>query len=178
MKNIFTLCCALIGSTLVMGQETTPQKTQIEKEVKVEEKNGEKVLTIETRTNGTVEKEVYRGAEADAKLAELEKEAEKLQEEAKNDPNKKVIVKKATVESDGPKTKVKSKEKSKMEVQKEVSVEEKDGVKTVVVTTTKNGQVTTEVFRGEEAEKVLEQLEKEAGKKGKKKQIEVEVEEQ
>lgn len=44
----------------------------VTKEVEVTEANGEKVVTIITSTNGKMRTEVYTGADADAKLKELE----------------------------------------------------------------------------------------------------------
>lgn len=48
------------------------KKQEIRKEVKVTEENGEKVMTIITTENGKTKTEIYKGAEADAKLKELE----------------------------------------------------------------------------------------------------------
>lgn len=44
----------------------------VTKEVEVTEENGEKVVTIITSTNGKMRTEVYTGADAEAKLKELE----------------------------------------------------------------------------------------------------------
>lgn len=48
------------------------QSKEIRKEVKMEEVNGEKVMTIITEEDGKKTEEVYKGAEADKKLAEME----------------------------------------------------------------------------------------------------------
>ena len=47
-------------------------KEEVRKEVKMEEVDGVKKLTIRTESNGTVEEEIYMGEEADKKLKELE----------------------------------------------------------------------------------------------------------
>ena len=50
----------------------TEKKQEIRKEVKVEEENGIKVMTIVTTENGKTKTETYKGAEAEAKLKEME----------------------------------------------------------------------------------------------------------
>lgn len=45
---------------------------QVRKEVNYEEVNGEKVLTIVTTENGVTSTEVYKGAEAELKLKEIQ----------------------------------------------------------------------------------------------------------
>lgn len=52
-------------------------KEEIKKEVKISNENGEKVMTIVTTTNGKTTKETYKGADAEAKIKELESEMEK-----------------------------------------------------------------------------------------------------
>lgn len=47
-------------------------KEEVRKEVKMEEVDGVKKLTIRTESNGKVEEEIYMGEEADKKLKELE----------------------------------------------------------------------------------------------------------
>lgn len=51
--------------------DSTTEKA-IQKEIKMEDENGEKVLTIKTNENGEEKLEVYKGEEADAKLKEIE----------------------------------------------------------------------------------------------------------
>ena len=53
-----------------LNQETTVQA--ISEEVKVEEINGEKVVTVTKNTNGIETTEVFKGAAAEAKLLEIE----------------------------------------------------------------------------------------------------------
>lgn len=115
-------------STSMFAQE----KKEIKKEVKLEEVNGEKNLTIITTENGLTKEEVYTGAEADAKIIELENQLE-----AEN----------ATV-------------KEHKEVRKEVKVEVDDnGEKTVTIITEENGNVDEQVYKGEAAEQKLKELE-------------------
>ncbi len=52
----------------------TQQTKEVRKEVNLEEENGEKVLTIKTSIDGNVTTEVYKGADADAKIQEFENE--------------------------------------------------------------------------------------------------------
>lgn len=76
--SAFTLLL-ISGNTFAQEERTlsnSQEMKSIQKEVNVEEKNGVKTLTITTTTNGVVEKEVYTGAEADTKMAELKNEME------------------------------------------------------------------------------------------------------
>ena len=68
------------------------ESDEIKKEVKMEEVNGEKKLTIITSRKGKIREEVYIGEEAEAKMKELEKG------EKSSDGNVK-IVKKTTEKS-------------------------------------------------------------------------------
>lgn len=73
MKKI-TLIAALF-SLLIINTEVSAQTEkakEIRKEVNVEVENGIKTLTIKTVIDGEVTTEVYKGAEADAKIAEFE----------------------------------------------------------------------------------------------------------
>ena len=72
MKKI-TLCIAAFALMAITTQVNaqTETKKEIRKEVNVEEVNGEKVLTISTTENGNTKKEIFKGAEADKKMAEL-----------------------------------------------------------------------------------------------------------
>lgn len=71
MKKIIQIVGLLIF-VLSVNSSFAQDKTQIRKEVKVEEKNGEKMMTIITEENGKTTEEVYKGAEVDTKLAELQ----------------------------------------------------------------------------------------------------------
>lgn len=73
-KTVFIVAafCMIAFTSNVQAQ--TEKKQQISKEVKFEENNGEKTLTIKTIKNGNQTVEVYTGKDADTKLKELEKE--------------------------------------------------------------------------------------------------------
>ena len=75
MKKI-TLCIAAFILIAVSNQTFAQKKVkkEIKKEVNLEENNGVKTLTIKTTENGVTKKEVFKGAEADKKIAELKKE--------------------------------------------------------------------------------------------------------
>lgn len=77
MKKITLTIAAFIliaVSNQTMAQKQVVKK-EIKKEVSIEEKNGVKILTIATTDeNGVTKKEVFKGAEADKKIAELKKE--------------------------------------------------------------------------------------------------------
>jgi len=72
MKKLTVIVAAFLIA--VCANETMAQSTskEIRKEVNLEEDNGEKVLTIKTTTNGNTTTEVYKGAEAEAKIEEFE----------------------------------------------------------------------------------------------------------
>ncbi|MDX2359413.1 MAG: hypothetical protein QNK23_01310 [Crocinitomicaceae bacterium] len=62
-----------------------------------------------------------------------------------------------------------------VELKKEVRMEEENGVKTLTILTTENGNVTEEVYTGQEAEtKLAEEMEGRGLEEGVKKEIEVE----
>ena len=61
----------LIGNN-VSAQTATAK--EVKKEINVKEVNGEKVLTINTTEGTNTKTEVYKGTEAEAKLAELDNE--------------------------------------------------------------------------------------------------------
>ncbi len=75
MKKIL-LAVGVFSLLLVAGNASaqTQEKKEIRKEVNLEENNGEKVLTIKTTSGGNETVEVYKGAEADAKIKEFENE--------------------------------------------------------------------------------------------------------
>lgn len=77
MKKVTTIISVIAFLTILTGTalaQSSSTKMKVSKEVNVEDKNGEKVLTISTTENGKTTKEVYKGAEADAKLKELDAE--------------------------------------------------------------------------------------------------------
>ncbi len=75
MKKI-TLCLATFALIAIANQANaqTAVKKEISKEVNVENVNGENTVTITTTENGNTTTEVLKGADADAKIAEMEKE--------------------------------------------------------------------------------------------------------
>lgn len=74
MKKItFAICLFVISASLNDAKAQSEQTKEVRMEVNIEETNGEKVLTISTTEGNSTKTEVYRGAEADEKLAELEK---------------------------------------------------------------------------------------------------------
>lgn len=65
----------LISGNTFAQEERVVEKQEIKsikKQVILDDENGVKTLTIRTNDNGDVEEEVYTGAEAEAKMAELE----------------------------------------------------------------------------------------------------------
>ena len=72
MKKIVLLGLVLIGSGAAMAQTEKSEKKVVRKEVKMEVVDGEKTLTINTTKGNETTSEVYKGAEADKKLEEME----------------------------------------------------------------------------------------------------------
>ncbi|MCB9359854.1 MAG: hypothetical protein H6587_10440 [Flavobacteriales bacterium] len=75
MKKI-TLSIAILA-LIAISNESFAQSTKsraISKNINIEETNGVKTLTIKTTTDGKTTTEVFTGAEADTKIAALEKE--------------------------------------------------------------------------------------------------------
>ena len=72
MKKL-SLLAATFSLVLISGNISaqTHEAKEIKKEVNVNEVNGEKVMTIRTVEDGNVTTEVYKGADADAKIAEF-----------------------------------------------------------------------------------------------------------
>ncbi len=83
MKSLiqfFSILSILLVSSSVFAQA----KKEIRKEVKMEEHNGEKQLTIVTNENGKVTEEIYKGEAADKKLAEMN-QAESMKKEVREE---------------------------------------------------------------------------------------------
>jgi hypothetical protein len=104
MKKLALFLIATLLGTSAMAQdkkvvkekeavkaESTGRK-EIRKEVKMIEENGEKTLTIGTTENGITKEEIFKGAAADKKMTELEKEEAK--DPAKREAAKKEIIRK------------------------------------------------------------------------------------
>jgi hypothetical protein len=79
--TIITNDNGIVTNETFKGEEATKKLAELQKEptlqaireeVKVEEINGEKVVTIIKNTNGIETTEVFKGAAADAKLSEIE----------------------------------------------------------------------------------------------------------
>lgn len=62
----------MLVSVMTFAQQKEVQKREIKKEVEMTDDNGQKKLVIKTEENGKVTEEVYKGDEADKKLAELQ----------------------------------------------------------------------------------------------------------
>ena len=79
MNKLAALALVLFGSTSIFAQTEKKvekvekiEKKEVRKEVKMEDLNGEKTLTISTSENGKLTEEVYKGPEAEKKLKEME----------------------------------------------------------------------------------------------------------
>ena len=71
LQHILFFCCITFCSINVISQE---KPHEITKEIKMEETDGKKVLTITTIDNGVKTEEILTGEAAELKLAELQKE--------------------------------------------------------------------------------------------------------
>lgn len=138
-KSILTAAlsiCLISGSAF--GQEREEVKTvkkEIKKEFRVEEENGVKTLTISTDEDGVVTEEVYTGAAADKKMAEMTAEME--------DPSK-------------------VQERVEVRIYNEINGTNEVTEKKVTITKMSNGEETIEVYVGEEAEAKIKELEGES----------------
>lgn len=118
--GITFFAAAILGNSLFAQTKTEVQ--EIRKEVEMREENGVKVLTIKTTANGLETEEVYKGEEAEKKLAELQNGQMEDQ------------------------------------VKEEIQVEDHNGVITLTINRIENGKTTSEVLKGEEAEKRLKEM--------------------
>lgn len=73
MKLIFGFAAMIFFTSQSFAQTPQHEAKEVRKEVNVEVENGETVLTITTTSDGTEDVEVYKGAEAEAKLEEMKK---------------------------------------------------------------------------------------------------------
>lgn len=110
----------------------------------IEEKNGDKKVTVITKKDGKEDVKVYEGKEADEYLE-------------KNEPGYKMKI----VECEGDESSSMVWNVLKDDVGKMVEVEIKNGDKKVTITTTEDGKEKKEIFEGDEAEEQLKKLEKE-----------------
>lgn len=149
ITGIFSLCLItgsafaqereVVKSSPAKAEEVKAVKKEIRKEVQMEDKDGVKTLTIITDDGGEITKEVFEGEAAEAKLAELMPQMEEV-----------------TMEQEVEEERI------------EVAVDDDGNLKSVTITTTRNGQESIEVLEGEAAEKKLEEI---------KDQVKVEIEE-
>lgn len=107
MKKL-TVTALIFASALIFSNEVSAQAAtskEVKKEVNVEENNGEKVVTIKTTENGKTTTEVFKGEEADAKLAEMKNEKSGTKKTIKMDDNgkKALLVEKKVVKVKGEK---------------------------------------------------------------------------
>lgn len=107
MKKL-TVTALIFASALIFSNEVSAQAAtskEVKKEVNVEENNGEKVVTIKTTENGKTTTEVFKGEEADAKLAEMKNEKSGTKKTIKMDENgkKALLVEKKVVKVKGEK---------------------------------------------------------------------------
>jgi hypothetical protein len=148
------ICLIGASSCAQEAEEVEIGPKNISKEVRMEDENGVMKLTIVTTEDGKRTEEVYTGAEAEKKMAEMESE-------------------------DSSKS-----GKGFERETKEIDVTEADGKSKVKVTTTVNGVETVEMYEGAEADKKIEEFAKKdeeeligvPKKKIVKKKIEVETE--
>lgn len=70
--GLFAFAITLSASAQEEGRIVKKEMKSVRKEVRMEENNGVKTLTISTDENGKKTEEVYTGEEADKKLAELQ----------------------------------------------------------------------------------------------------------
>lgn len=130
MKKYLIVACAMVASLSVNAQtEQKSEKKEIKKDIKIEENNGVKTMTITTVSDGKTTQEIYTGADVDLKLAEMEKDM-KLSSEP-------------TVEN----------------TSQNVEVIIEDGVKTVKIKKNVNGKETEEIYTGAAADKKLKEIE-------------------
>ena len=93
MRKVMYLGLIALGVMLSgsLSAQTTDAKvkSEIKKEVTVEEVNGEKVLTIKKTQDGkVVSEEIHRGAEAEKRIAQMEKR-EEMRKSGKGKPGEK-----------------------------------------------------------------------------------------
>jgi len=71
MKAVTMIIAGLFITTLSMNSFGQKKGKEIKKEIRMEDNNGKRVLTIITTENGNVMEEVYEGRAADLKMTEL-----------------------------------------------------------------------------------------------------------
>jgi hypothetical protein len=137
------------------------------KEVEVEIEDGAKKITVKTFEDGEEKVEVYEGEEADEYLEKIKTEKGHGIHIFEGDDDDNVFIMKG-----GNKMKLGKAYKDKMfrvkmkaceddaeNIEKKIEVNVEDGVKKVTVTTIKDGKETVKTYEGEEADKLLEEME-------------------
>lgn len=89
MKKLTLLALVFSGMYFTSCSSKETEKHSIKKIVKMENKNGEKELSIKTTEDGKTKTEVFKGEEADKKMKELEKH----HDEASHMIEKEVVIK-------------------------------------------------------------------------------------
>ena len=121
---------------------------QIQIEVQVEEKNGEKTETVTTNENGEEKVETFSGKEAEEYLDEIEDEHNVLIEfDLDIDTDKNCKINKIWIHSDD----------NQSEIEEKIKVEVENGKRTVTITTTKDGEEKVKILEGGEAEKYMKE---------------------
>lgn len=72
MKTVTMIIAGLFITTLSMNSFGQKKGKEIKKEIRMEDNNGKRVLTIITTEDGNVMEEVYEGRAADEKMKELQ----------------------------------------------------------------------------------------------------------
>lgn len=80
INAIPTFVVVLLSLNVSAQEKTEAVHKEVRKEVKMEEINGEKVLTISTSENGKETLETYKGKEAEQKLEEFQRPSDSSQE--------------------------------------------------------------------------------------------------
>jgi len=134
----------VVESAPAKPEEVKAIKKEIRKEVRMEDNDGVKILTIITDVGGVITEEVFEGEAAEAKLAELTPQMEDV-----------------TVEHETVEERI------------EAEVDDYGNLKSVKIISSRNGEETVEVLEGEAALKKLEevQMQVETDAKGEKQLI-------
>ena len=118
-------------------------------EVEVDEKNGEKNITVTTTENGEEKVETFEGEKADQYLENMGHHGDMI------------IDIDTDVKGDSKHVWVMNKPAKMKDIDKKVEVKMENDIKTVTVTTTEDGENTVKVYTGKEADELLKKLEKE-----------------
>jgi hypothetical protein len=131
MRNGTRMLIASLSVLAVLtscGDEANDNKVSIKQEVRMENENGVKTLTITTTENGVESEEIFTGEKAEQKIHEMEAENE-------------------VEDNDG-----------EMDVQKEVKVTDDNGKKKMIIKTVTNGVEKTETYTGKDVDVKIKEL--------------------